>query len=134
MRAILDVIARHKAGEPCGMFSACSAHPLVIEATLLHARRSGARFALIEATSNQVNQAAIPAWPGGFRLCPYCRPRRRAAGARFLGGDHLGPNAWQGLPAEEVMAWAKCSSIIRYGFRRSSRLLHVMRRCAPARR
>src|SRR5438309_5188495 len=56
MKAILDLIARHKAGEPCGMFSVCSAHPLVIEATFLHARRSGAPFALIEATSNQVNQ------------------------------------------------------------------------------
>ena len=33
MKAILDLIARHKAGEPCGIFSVCSAHPLVIEAT-----------------------------------------------------------------------------------------------------
>ena len=56
MKAILDLIARHKAGEPCGMFSVCSAHPLVIEATFLHARQTGAPFALIEATSNQVNQ------------------------------------------------------------------------------
>ena len=56
MKAILDLIARHKAGEPCGLYSVCSAHPLVIEATFRHARRSGAPFALIEATSNQVNQ------------------------------------------------------------------------------
>ena len=56
MKAILDLIARHKAGEPCGLFSVCSAHPLAIEATFLHARQAGAPFALIEATSNQVNQ------------------------------------------------------------------------------
>src|SRR6516225_6436551 len=56
MKVILDHIARHRAGEPCGMFAVCSAHPLVIETTLRHARRSGVPFALIEATSNQVNQ------------------------------------------------------------------------------
>ena len=56
MKAILDLIARHKAGEPCGLFSVCSAHPLAIEATFLHARQTGAPVALIEATSNQVNQ------------------------------------------------------------------------------
>ena len=56
MKAILDLIARHKAGEPCGLYSVCSAHPLVIEATFRHVLRTGAPFALIEATSNQVNQ------------------------------------------------------------------------------
>ena len=38
MKAILDLIARHKAGEPCGLFSVCSAHPLAIEATFLPGR------------------------------------------------------------------------------------------------
>jgi len=47
MKAILDLIARHKAGEKCGIFSVCSAHPLVIEATFRHTKRSGAPFALI---------------------------------------------------------------------------------------
>jgi D-tagatose-1,6-bisphosphate aldolase subunit GatZ/KbaZ len=110
LRAILDLIARHKAGERCGMVSVCSAHPLVIEATLRHVQRSGAPFALIEATSNQVNQE------GGYtgmqatdfrdfvhRIADRVGlPRERIV----LGGDHLGPNAWQVLPAEEAMARA----------------------------
>src|SRR5262249_41115171 len=111
MRAILDLIARHKAGEPCGMFSVCSAHPLVIEATLLHTRRSGTPFALIEATSNQVNQEGgyTGMQPGGFRDLVHAMadrvglPRDRV----LLGGDHLGPNPWQRLSAQEAMARAE---------------------------
>jgi D-tagatose-1,6-bisphosphate aldolase subunit GatZ/KbaZ len=110
MKAILDLIARHKAGERCGIFSVCSAHPLVIEATFRHTKRSGAPFALIEATSNQVNQ------DGGYTGMTPARFRDfvhgiadRAGLARdrvLLGGDHLGPNAWQALSADEAMARA----------------------------
>ena len=110
MKAILDLIARHKAGEPCGIFSVCSAHPLVIEATFRHALRCGAPFALIEATSNQVNQ------DGGYTGMTPARFRDFVHGiadrvglARdriLLGGDHLGPNAWQALSADEAMARA----------------------------
>src|SRR5260370_28401153 len=97
MQALLDLIARHKAGEPRGMFSVCSAHPLVIEATFLHARRSGAPFALIEATSNQVNQDGgyTGMKPADFRDFVHRiadrvgLPRDRI----LLGGDPLGPNA-----------------------------------------
>lgn len=111
MKAILDVIARHKAGEPCGMFSICSAHPLVIEATFRHARRLGAPFALIEATSNQVNQDGgyTGMKPADFhdfvhRIADGVGlPRDRI----LLGGDHLGPNAWQALPAQDAMARAE---------------------------
>jgi D-tagatose-1,6-bisphosphate aldolase subunit GatZ/KbaZ len=110
MKTILDLIARHKAGEWCGMVSVCSAHPLVIEAAFRHTKRSGAPFALIESTSNQVNQ------DGGYTGMTPARfrdfvhgiadrvglPRQRV----LLGGDHLGPNAWQTLAADEAMARA----------------------------
>jgi D-tagatose-1,6-bisphosphate aldolase subunit GatZ/KbaZ len=110
MKAILDLIARHKAGEPCGLYSVCSAHPLVVEATLLHAKRSRAPFALIEATSNQVNQDGgyTGLKPADFRDFVHRiadrvgLPRHRI----LLGGDHLGPNAWQALPAEQAMGRA----------------------------
>jgi D-tagatose-1,6-bisphosphate aldolase subunit GatZ/KbaZ len=124
MKAILDLVARHKAGEPCGMFSVCSAHPLVIEATFLHAQRTGAPFALIEATSNQVNQDGgyTGMTPADFRDFVHRiadrvgLPRDRI----LLGGDHLGPNAWQALPAEAAMARAEVlvEDYVRAGFRK----------------
>jgi D-tagatose-1,6-bisphosphate aldolase subunit GatZ/KbaZ len=124
MKAILDLVARHKAGEPCGMFSVCSAHPLVIEATFLHAQRSGAPFALIEATSNQVNQDGgyTGMKPADFRDFVH-RIADRVGLPRdhvLLGGDHLGPNASQELPAEEAMARAEVmvEDYVRAGFRK----------------
>src|SRR5882757_3351676 len=124
MKAILDLIARHKAGEPFGMFSVCSAHPLVIEATFLHAKRSAAPFALIEATSNQVNQEGgyTGMKPVDFRDFVH-RSADRAGFPRdriLLGGDHLGPNAWQALPAAEAMSRAEVliADYVDAGFRK----------------
>jgi D-tagatose-1,6-bisphosphate aldolase subunit GatZ/KbaZ len=124
MKAILDLIGRHKAGEPCGLFSVCSAHPLVIEAAFRHAKRSGAPFALIEATSNQVNQEGgyTGMTPADFRDFVHRiadrvgLPRDRI----LLGGDHLGPNAWQALPAEAAMARAEVliADYVHAGFRK----------------
>ncbi|TIS02494.1 MAG: tagatose-bisphosphate aldolase, partial [Mesorhizobium sp.] len=48
------IAARRAAGAKGGIASICSAHPLVIEATLRHGARNGADV-LIEATCNQVN-------------------------------------------------------------------------------
>ena len=107
VKAVIDLIARHKAGEPCGLVSVCSAHPLVIEATLRHVLRSGAPFALIEATSNQVNQDGgyTGMTPAQFR--DFVHGIAECVGlARdriLLGGDHLGPNVWQGLPVDAAM-------------------------------
>ena len=124
MKAILDLIARHKAGEPYGMVSVCSAHPLVIEAALRHVRRSGAPFALIEATSNQVNQEGGYT---GMRAADFRDFVHRIADrvglsreSIVLGGDHLGPNAWQALPAEEAMTRADVliADYVAAGFRK----------------
>jgi D-tagatose-1,6-bisphosphate aldolase subunit GatZ/KbaZ len=124
MKAIVDVIARHKAGEPYGVFSVCSAHPLVIEATFRHAQRSNAPFALIEATSNQVNQDGgyTGMRPADFRDFVH-RIADRVGLSRdriLLGGDHLGPNAWQALPAEDAMTRAEVliADYVAAGFRK----------------
>ena len=106
MKALLEIVARHKAGAAVGVYSVCSAQPLVIEAALRYAQRTGG-VALIEATSNQVNQ------DGGYTGM---RPRDFAqlvqgmasgiglpAERLMLGGDHLGPNCWQHLDAEMAM-------------------------------
>lgn len=106
---------------PRGITSVCSAHPLVIEAAL----RRGAledQVVLIEATCNQVNHE------GGYTGMRPADFRRFvegiASGIGFpmdrivLGGDHLGPNPWRKLSAEDAMrrAEAMVSAYVEAGF------------------
>jgi len=103
---LLDLVRRHHAGAAVGIYSVCSAHPLVIEATLRQAAVSGSP-ALIEATSNQVNQDGgyTGLRPADFRdLVRQIAARAGLPAERvILGGDHLGPNCWQQLPAAAAM-------------------------------
>jgi D-tagatose-1,6-bisphosphate aldolase subunit GatZ/KbaZ len=107
MRALLELVRRHRTGEPVGIYSVCSAHPLVLRAALSQAQSCGGG-ALIEATSNQVNQEGgyTGLTPAQFRdqvhqfADTLGLPRERV----LLGGDHLGPNCWQALPAAEALA------------------------------
>lgn len=52
---LLHTIERHKNGESVGVYSVCSAHPLVLEAAVLQTLEDGG-YLLVEATSNQVDQ------------------------------------------------------------------------------
>src|SRR5215203_4813398 len=52
---LLDTVERHKSGDAVGIYSVCSAHPLVIEASVLQALDDDG-YLLVEATSNQVDQ------------------------------------------------------------------------------
>jgi D-tagatose-1,6-bisphosphate aldolase subunit GatZ/KbaZ len=123
VKVVREVMAMHKAGHAVGIYSACSAHPLVIEAALRHARRESGSV-LIEATSNQVNQdggytGMRPADFSRFVLAIAARadvPREQV----LLGGDHLGPNCWQDLPAETAMAKAEqlIADYVAAGFRK----------------
>jgi len=107
---LLDTIRRHKAGEAVGVTSVCSAHPLVLEAAVLQARDTGG-YVLVEATSNQVDQTGgyTGMRPNDFRglvhgIAGRCGlPLDRVV----LGGDHLGPNRWRNLPAEQAMQHAE---------------------------
>ena len=106
MNTLLDVIHRHKAADPVGIYSVCSAHPWVLESSLRLAQRTGGA-ALIEATSNQVNQDGgyTGMRPADFRDLVYGLassvglPHERVV----LGGDHLGPNCWQGMASAAAM-------------------------------
>lgn len=106
MKSVREIIAKHKAGRSVGIYSACSAHPLVIEAALSHALRQSAPV-LIEATSNQVNQEGgyTGMRPADFSRFVFAIAARLGMPAEqvLLGGDHLGPNCWQDLPAESAM-------------------------------
>lgn len=122
MNPILDRVARHKAGEPVGIYSVCSAHPLVIEATFRHALANDAPFVLIEATSNQVNQDGgyTGMKPADFRdyVAKIADRVGLPAERIVLGGDHLGPNAWTAMSADEAMERADVliDQYVRAGF------------------
>jgi D-tagatose-1,6-bisphosphate aldolase subunit GatZ/KbaZ len=124
MKAMLDLVARHKSGAPCGIVSVCSAHPLVVEAALRRAVSAKAAVALIEATCNQVNQEGgyTGMQPADFRDFVFAIADRvgLARGRVLLGGDHLGPNPWTHLPAADAMARAEImvEAYVRAGFRK----------------
>jgi D-tagatose-1,6-bisphosphate aldolase subunit GatZ/KbaZ len=66
---------------------------------------------LIEATSNQVNQFGgyTGMQPADFyhRVLELAQKEQFPSERLILGGDHLGPNPWQQLPAAEAMAHAE---------------------------
>jgi D-tagatose-1,6-bisphosphate aldolase subunit GatZ/KbaZ len=98
-----------QAGRPHGITSVCSAHPLVIEAALRASQAAGSAV-LIEATCNQVNQEGgyTGMTPADFRTFVERIAREIGFDTRqlILGGDHLGPNPWRHLPAEDALARA----------------------------
>ncbi|MEE7547465.1 D-tagatose-bisphosphate aldolase, class II, non-catalytic subunit [Xanthomonas sp. Kuri4-1] len=110
MSPLQTLLASHRAGHNVGLYSVCCSHEQVLRAALAVARAHGTVL-LVEATSNQVDQF------GGYTgmTPPEYRdyvgaladeagfPRERL----ILGGDHLGPNAWQKRPAAEAMAQAR---------------------------
>jgi len=108
-------------GQRAGITSVCSAHPEVIRAALTHGLRHDDPV-LIEATCNQVNQdggytGMTPADFRGFveKIADAVGfPRQRL----LLGGDHLGPNPWKKLPANEAMAKSEImiAGFVRAGF------------------
>jgi D-tagatose-1,6-bisphosphate aldolase subunit GatZ/KbaZ len=106
MSWLADTIGRHKSGEAVGVYSVCSAHPTVVEAAFVQAAADGTHV-LIEATSNQVDQFGgyTGLRPSEFRdvvlgIADRCEfPRERVV----LGGDHLGPNRWQGETSSAAM-------------------------------
>ncbi|MFJ5841582.1 D-tagatose-bisphosphate aldolase, class II, non-catalytic subunit [Streptomyces shenzhenensis] len=116
-----EVVRRQKAGEPHGITSVCSAHPLVIEAAVRQALASGG-ILLVEATSNQVDQYGgyTGMRPEDFRelvhgvATEHGLPLDRVV----LGGDHLGPNRWRSLPPQQAMAEADAlvAAYVRAGF------------------
>jgi D-tagatose-1,6-bisphosphate aldolase subunit GatZ/KbaZ len=93
-----------------GIYSVCSAHPLVIKAAVQQAVADDSHL-LIEATSNQVNQF------GGYTgmrpvdfvsfVTAIADDEGLAREKLILGGDHLGPNPWQQLPSDEAMKHAE---------------------------
>ncbi len=108
--AIADLAPLRQAGTRVGITSICTAHPLAIEAALLQGMADGTAV-LIEATCNQVNQDGgyTGMTPAAFR--DFVHAIAGQVGFEkshlILGGDHLGPNPWKALPAEEALRKAE---------------------------
>lgn len=100
------VLRAHKSGKRVGVPSICSAHPIVLAAAMRQAAEDGT-FLLIEATSNQVDQFGgyTGMRPADFRDFVYRIADEEGfpRASLVLGGDHLGPNTWQGEAADPAM-------------------------------
>ncbi|MDA0147923.1 D-tagatose-bisphosphate aldolase, class II, non-catalytic subunit [Vibrio sp. LaRot3] len=109
MKSLQSLIEQHKQGHATGIYSVCSAHPLVLEAAIKQAAQDD-QLVLIEATSNQVNQFGgyTGMTPQDFAKHAYelAEQLNFPTERIVLGGDHLGPNCWQNLPAKQAMEYS----------------------------
>jgi D-tagatose-1,6-bisphosphate aldolase subunit GatZ/KbaZ len=123
---LADIVARHHGGQAVGVYSLCSAHPTVIASAMREAQSARTPL-LVEATSNQVNQFGGYT---GMRPAEFVRfvrdiaaPLGLPADRIWLGGDHLGPNAWRAEPAGSAMA--KATDMVRGYAAAGIRKLHL---------
>ncbi len=107
---IQSIVQAHRRGDPVGLYSVCCSHPLVLRAAMRVALAHGTPL-LAEATSNQVDQFGgyTGMTPPQFHayLLQLAREQGFPAERLVLGGDHLGPNAWQRQDAATAMAHAE---------------------------
>jgi D-tagatose-1,6-bisphosphate aldolase subunit GatZ/KbaZ len=108
-------------GDSVGIYSACTAHPLALEAVIEAAHKSDT-YALIEATANQVDQFGGYTGMTPAQFVAFVRGIARKAGLPqerlILGGDHLGPLVWRERPEAEAMGLAEdlVRAYVRAGF------------------
>ena len=92
------VVETNRSGKPTGLYSVCSAHPVVLRTAMCHALDSGAMLS-VESTSNQVNQF------GGYTgmtpedFVAFLVSLAKGVGLKperiLVGSDHLGPYPWR---------------------------------------
>jgi len=122
-KEFLELIADNRKGTAKGIYSVCSAHPDVLGSCFEQTLEDGSLI-LIESTSNQVDQYGgyTGMKPGNFvaYVLSFAEKTGFPAYRILLGGDHLGPNAWQSLPAEEAMKRAEVliEEYVRAGYRK----------------
>lgn len=123
VKHLTKMVEQHKLGKANGIYAVCSAHPIVLEAAIRYAHANHTPL-LIEATSNQVDQFGgyTGMTPADFRsfVCHLADSLNFSQDMLIFGGDHLGPNRWQNLPAEEAMANADdlIKSYVAAGFKK----------------
>lgn len=106
----LDTIEENRKGVAEGIYSVCTANAEVLEACFSQAK-ADETLLLVESTSNQVDQFGGYTGMKPVDFVDYVRKIAQRVGFPekmiLLGGDHLGPNAWQNLPAKDAMGNAK---------------------------
>ncbi len=105
-----NLIRAQKAGKASGMYSICSAHPLVLEASLRHGLEMDSVI-LLESTCNQVNQYGGYSGMTPVHFMAWVHQMADQLGfpqeRLILGGDHLGPLPWRNESAQSAMDKAK---------------------------
>ena len=116
MHVLQEITQRNKKGYHVGVFSSCSGDGDVVRAVLRRARKTNT-IAIIESTSNQVNQFGGYTQRTPEQFASYVRQIAREEGlswdAVILGGDHLGPLPWTDLAEQEAMQNA-CDLVVAY--------------------
>ncbi len=106
---LVEIVSAQKRGVARGVFSICSAHPVVLQAAFEQAREDGSTV-LVESTSNQVNQEGGYTGARPAEFVAFVSRLAREAGMPedrvVLGGDHLGPNPWTALGVRLAMSRA----------------------------
>lgn len=102
----LQILADNRLGKGTGIYSVCSAQATVLEASMWQAKEDQS-ILLIESTSNQVDQFGGYTGMKPLDFVKYVYGIADQVGFDkehiLLGGDHLGPNAWQHENAEPAM-------------------------------
>lgn len=110
MHPVAEIVKDNKLGRHAGIWSCCSANEDVIRAALLKARKTKT-IALIESTSNQVNQRGgyTGMVPADFRafVVSIAHEVGISPESVIVGGDHLGPLPWVDLDEDEAMQLAE---------------------------
>ena len=119
----LDIITANRSGLAKGIYSVCTANAEVLEACFKQAV-SDDSILLVESTSNQVDQyggytGMEPADFVNF-VKSIAKKNDFPDEKLLLGGDHLGPNPWQNLHAEDAMDKAKVliSEYVKAGYQK----------------
>ena len=112
----LDLKNANRQGRGGVAVSVCSAHPLVLRAALRTAKRHNT-FALIESTSNQVDQYGGYTGMTPTQFVSMANSLANEEGFPvsnvLLGGDHLGTNSWRKSSGSEAMVEA-CRLVEQY--------------------
>lgn len=130
---IQQIVRQHKAGQPVGIFSICSANPFVIKACFKHTRHLPGPL-LIESTINQVNQFGGYMGMNPSTFIAYLKDLAKRdqfpENKLLIGGDHLGPTIWADEAAESAMQKA-CQLVNDYVLAGYTKIhLDASQRCA----